>query len=80
MLIKGNNFIIQSCGVYYRYPIMENRSGSLVVMDINSEPFERLEMSKEKADSVVDRITYILKNSTNPNNRLIDLEELIENA
>lgn len=80
MLIKGKDFIIQSTGVYYRYPIMENRSGSLVVMDINGEPFERLEISKEKADSIMSRISYILENVPNPNNHLINLEDLVDNA
>ena len=80
MLIKGKDFIIQSSGVYYRYPIVENRDGSLVIIGINGEDFTMLAMPKEKADSVIDRITYILENVPNPNTHLINLEELINNV
>ena len=61
MIIKSNDFIVKSAGVYYRYSTVENRDGSLVVMDADGSDFTSITMPKEIAEAVINQITDIIE-------------------
>lgn len=84
MIIKRNDYIVKSAGVYYRGYSQENGRVSLVIMGADGSEFRVTTMPKEIAEAVINQITDIIEdcvlmNAANPDACLIDLDKLINN-